>query len=72
METGALLRKPDFAAAYLELADVCARRHDYHGQVADLETYLRLEPAGPANLRVRQAREVALKILSDIETQERH
>jgi tetratricopeptide (TPR) repeat protein len=67
----ALLRKPDFATAYLVLADVCARRHEYRVQIEYLEAYLRLEPAGPANERVRQAREVALRILGELESQDR-
>jgi tetratricopeptide (TPR) repeat protein len=59
----ALLRKPGFAEAYLVLADVYARRRNYHEQLQDLETYLRLEPRGPASARAHQAREMALKML---------
>jgi tetratricopeptide (TPR) repeat protein len=59
----ALLRKPGFAEAYLVLADVYARRRNYHEQLQDLETYLRLEPRGPASTRAHQARETVLKML---------
>jgi tetratricopeptide (TPR) repeat protein len=65
----ALLRKPGFAEAYLVLADVYARRRDYQEQVQDLETYLRLEPRGPASARAHQAREVALKMLGELQPQ---
>jgi tetratricopeptide (TPR) repeat protein len=56
----ALLRNPNFARAYLVLADVYARRHEYRTQLQDLETYLRLEPNGAEGERVRQVREVVL------------
>src|SRR5262249_9068850 len=55
----ALLRKPGCADAYLVLADVYAKRHNYQEQLQDLETYLRLEPRGAASARAHQAREVA-------------
>jgi tetratricopeptide (TPR) repeat protein len=59
----ALLRKPGFAEAYLVLADVYARKRNYREQLQDLETYLRLDPRGPASARANQAREMALKML---------
>ncbi len=59
----ALLRKPGYAEAYLVLADVYARRRNYREQLQDLETYLRLDPRGPASARAHQAREMALKML---------
>lgn len=61
----ALLRKPDFAQAYLVLSDAYARRREYRRQLQGLDTYLKLEPNGAASERVRQAREVALKILAE-------
>jgi tetratricopeptide (TPR) repeat protein len=61
----ALLRRPGFAEAYLVLADVYARRHNYRQQLQDLEMYLRLEPRGPGSARAHQAREVALKMLGE-------
>jgi tetratricopeptide (TPR) repeat protein len=65
----ALLRKPGFAEAYLVLADVYARRRNYQEQVQDLETYLRLEPRGPASARAHQAREAALRMLGELQPQ---
>ncbi len=61
----ALLRKPDFAQAYLVLSDAYARRREYRAQLQGLETYLKLEPNGAASERVRQAREAALKIMAE-------
>jgi tetratricopeptide (TPR) repeat protein len=61
----ALLRKPDFAQAYLVLSDAYARRHEYRAQLQGLDTYLKLEPNGASSERARQAREVAMKILAE-------
>ena len=58
-----LLRKADFADAYLVLSDVHARRHDYRTQLQDLESYLKLDPAGPASELVRRARAAVLKVI---------
>ena len=60
----ALLRKPNFAQAYLVLADVYARRHEYRAQMQDLDVYLKLEPNGAESEQVRQARGVVLTILA--------
>jgi len=60
----ALLRNPNFARAYLVLSDVYARKHEYRAQLQGLDTYLRLEPNGAESERVRQVREVVLKILA--------
>lgn len=59
----ALLRDPHKADAYLVLADSCARRQNYREQVQNLDTYLKLDPTGPASQRAREVREVALRIL---------
>ena len=61
----ALLRKPGYAQAYLVLADVCARRRNYRMQIQDLDTYLRLDPAGPASERAHQARELVQRMLNE-------
>jgi tetratricopeptide (TPR) repeat protein len=60
----AILRKPNLALPYLVLADVHARRGEYLMQLRALDAYLKLEPTGPASERVRQAREVVLRILA--------
>jgi len=60
----ALLRNPNFARAYLVLADVYGQRHEYRAQVQGLETYLRLQPNGAEGEVVRQAREAVLKRLA--------
>jgi tetratricopeptide (TPR) repeat protein len=66
----ALLRNPNFARAYLVLADVYARRHEYRTQLQDLETYLRLEPNGAEGERVRQVREVVLERIAKVRPEE--
>jgi tetratricopeptide (TPR) repeat protein len=60
----ALLRNPGYAKAFLVLADVCSRRHDYRAQLQNLEAYLKLDPAGSTNQRIRQAREMAMQLLA--------
>ena len=60
----ALLHKPDYAFAYLVLADVCARKGDYHEQLQNLDAFLKLEPNNPASEHIRQARELVLRNLN--------
>ena len=60
----ALLRNPNLANAYLVLADCSAHKQNYREQVEDLDSYLRLEPNGPASQRVREVRDVAQRILN--------
>jgi len=59
----ALLRNPNFARAYLVLADVYGQRREYRAQVQGLETYLRLDPNGAECEVARQAREAVMKRL---------
>ena len=61
----ALLLKPDFAEAYLVLADANARRQNYREQIEGLDAYLRLDPAGAASQRAHQARQLALGLLAN-------
>jgi tetratricopeptide (TPR) repeat protein len=60
----ALLRNPNKADAYLVLADTYARRQNYREQILDLDTYLKLDPTGPASQRAQQIREVAARLLA--------
>jgi tetratricopeptide (TPR) repeat protein len=54
----ALLRNPGLASAYLALADVHGRRHEYAMQLHDLDGYLKLASDGPDRKIIRQVREV--------------
>jgi tetratricopeptide (TPR) repeat protein len=60
----ALVRKPDFAEAYLVVADSNARRQNYQEQIQGLDAYLRLEPTGAASQRASQVRQLALSLLA--------
>jgi len=60
----ALIRDPNFADAYLVRSNISARKKDYTARLQDLNTYLRLEPAGPASESVRQAREATIRVLA--------
>ena len=62
----ALLRKPNFAQAYLVLSDACGHRHEYREQLQDLDAYLKLDPNGAESEHVRKAREVVLRILAKL------
>jgi len=62
----ALLRKPNFAQAYLVLSDACGHRHEYREQLQDLDAYLKLEPNGAESEHARKAREVVLRILAKL------
>lgn len=66
----ALLRNPNYAEAYLVLSDVYGRRRDYGAQLHDLNTYLKLEPTGPGNERIRHAREMTLGMLAKAHPQQ--
>ena len=60
----ALLRNPRLALAYLTLADVDRRKHEFAMQLHDLDAYLKLAPDGPASKQVRQFREVLQRVVS--------
>lgn len=60
----AALEKPDFAEAYLLLAQIEMRQHDSAALVEDLDEYLKLEPSGPANSKITAIRDEAQRTLS--------
>ena len=59
----ALLRDPNFAGAYLVLSDVAEGKGDYRAEIADLDTYLKLQPNGPGSELARRVRIAAQKML---------
>jgi len=69
-EREAILRRPNFALAYLVLADIYARRGDHLMQLRELDEYLKLDPSGPASERVRQAREAVQGIVAESHAQD--
>jgi len=62
----ALFCKPDYAAAYIVLANVYGRRHEFREQLQALDTYLKLSPNGPSAARVKEVRQVTLGILAGL------
>jgi tetratricopeptide (TPR) repeat protein len=60
----AVLSKPNFAEAYLLLADIHLRQSKAAALVEDLDAFLKLDPDGPASARVRAVREDAQRALS--------
>jgi len=65
----ALLRNPNLANAYLVLADSCARKQNYREQLENLNAYLRLEPDGAASQRVQEVRDVAQRLVNNMNQQ---
>jgi len=65
----ALLRKPDFALAYLVLADAYGHQGDRQMQLRELEAYLKLDPTGPAHDLVQQSCEAVRRILAQLQAQ---
>ena len=60
----ALLRKPDIASAYIVLANVHIRRHEYILGVQDLDTFLSMKPNGPTSEQAKAVREAAQRVVS--------
>jgi tetratricopeptide (TPR) repeat protein len=59
----ALRWKADSADSYLLLADIHGHLHDYSTLLQDLDEYLKLEPNGPVNDKVRSLRDKAEQAL---------
>jgi tetratricopeptide (TPR) repeat protein len=55
----ALRLKSDSADAYLLLADIHGHLHDFSTLLQDLDEYLKLEPNGPINDKIRSLRGIA-------------
>jgi Tfp pilus assembly protein PilF len=60
----ALRRKGDLASAYVLLANINIRRHDYKSAVAELDTFLRMKPDGPTSDQARAVRNAAERVLN--------
>ena len=58
----ALLRRPNFANAYLVLCDIHAKRSEYTAQLQDINSFLKLAPGAPQAQRIRQIREVVERL----------
>jgi len=61
----ALLRKPQYADAYLVRADLHAKERDYQSQVQDLDIYLKLVGSGDGSDYVRKVREAAKRLAAE-------
>jgi Tfp pilus assembly protein PilF len=60
----ALSRKSDLASAYILLANVAIRRHDYRTAVTQLDKFLELKPDGANSAQARDVRNAAQRVLS--------
>jgi len=60
----AILRRSDAASAYVLLANIHIRRHEYIMALNDLDTFLKLKPTGPASDQARDVRNAAQRVVS--------
>jgi tetratricopeptide (TPR) repeat protein len=61
----ALLRNPNYAAAYLVLSDVAESKGQYRTEIEDLDIYLKLQPNGPGSELARKVRIAAQRMLAN-------
>jgi Tfp pilus assembly protein PilF len=62
-----LLRRSDVASAYILLANIHIRRHEYVLGVKDLDTFLNMKPEGPTSDQARAVRAAAQRLVSRLE-----
>ena len=60
----ALLRKPDYAPAFIVLANVYGQKQAFQQQLEAMDKYLKLSPTGILAERVKQARQKTLEIVA--------
>jgi tetratricopeptide (TPR) repeat protein len=60
----ALLRKSDATSAYILLANVHIRKHEYILAIGDLDTFLKLRPTGSTSDQAREVRSAAQRVVS--------
>ena len=59
----AISRKSDLASAYVLLANIDIRRHDYRNAITELDTFLKLRPDGPTSKEARDVRNAAQRVV---------
>lgn len=59
-----LLRQADIAPAYILLANIHIRRHEYVLGIQDLDTFLKMKPEGPTSEQARAVRAAAQSVAS--------
>jgi tetratricopeptide (TPR) repeat protein len=59
-----LLRRSDLASAYILLANIHIRRHEYVLGLKDLDTFLNMKPEGPTSDQARAVRAAAQGLVS--------
>ena len=62
----ALLRKANIASAYVVLANIHIRRHEYILGLQDLDTYLNMKPMGPTSDQARAVRSAAERVVNRV------
>lgn len=62
-----LLRKPDLPTAYILMANIHIKQHQYALGIKDLDTFLSMKPNGPTSDQAREVRAAAQKVASEME-----
>jgi tetratricopeptide (TPR) repeat protein len=62
-----LLRHSDTPPAYILLANIHIRRHEYILGIQDLDTYLAMKPTGTTSQQAREVRAAAQKVMSRLQ-----
>ena len=62
-----LLRRTDIASAYILLANIHLRKHEYVLGIKDLDTFLNMKPEGPTSDEARAVRAAAQRVASRLQ-----
>jgi cytochrome c-type biogenesis protein CcmH/NrfG len=62
-----LLRKPDLPTAYILMANIHIKQHQFALGIKDLDTFLSMKPNGPTSDQAREVRAAAQKVASEME-----
>jgi tetratricopeptide (TPR) repeat protein len=62
-----LLRRPDLPSAYILMANIHIKQHQYILGIKDLDAFLSMKPDGPTSDQAREVRAAAQRVASEME-----
>ena len=62
-----LLRKPDLPSAYILMANIHIKQHQYALGIKDLDTFLHMKPEGPTSDQAREVRAAAQRMVPKLD-----
>ena len=62
-----LVRRPDLPSAYVLMANIHIKQHQYMLGIKDLDTFLSMKPEGPTSDQAREVRAAALRLVPKLE-----